>query len=63
MRAWSSSRLSIPLPPGHHFPFAKYALVREAAVQAGVDRQFARRVADIVTIHVTTVRELLASHG
>ena len=36
LRAWSSARFCIPLPPGHRFPIAKYALVRDAAVQAGV---------------------------
>jgi acetoin utilization deacetylase AcuC-like enzyme len=36
MRAWSSARFCIPLPPGHRFPIAKYALVRDAAVQSGV---------------------------
>jgi len=35
MRAWSSSRFTIALPPGHRFPIAKYAMIREGVVASG----------------------------
>jgi acetoin utilization deacetylase AcuC-like enzyme len=36
MRAWSSARFGVPLPPGHRFPIGKYALVRDQVVRAGL---------------------------
>ena len=36
MRAWSSARFTIPLPEGHRFPIAKYAMVRDAVVRRGL---------------------------
>jgi acetoin utilization deacetylase AcuC-like enzyme len=36
LHAWSSAQYGIPLPPGHRFPIAKYALLREAVVAEGV---------------------------
>lgn len=36
MRAWSSARFSIPLPPDHRFPIAKYAMIREEIVARGL---------------------------
>ncbi|HSE67754.1 MAG TPA: histone deacetylase [Gemmatimonadales bacterium] len=36
LRAWSSARWTVPLPPGHRFPIAKYALIRDAVVAAGL---------------------------
>ena len=36
MRAWSSCRFTVPLPPGHRFPIAKYALVRDAVAESGL---------------------------
>jgi acetoin utilization deacetylase AcuC-like enzyme len=36
MRAWSSARFTVPLPEGHRFPIAKYALVRDAVVRRGL---------------------------
>src|SRR6188508_624205 len=35
LRAWSSARWTVPLPPGHRFPIAKYALIRDAVVASG----------------------------
>jgi acetoin utilization deacetylase AcuC-like enzyme len=35
MRAWSSSRFTIDLPPGHRFPIAKYGMIREGVVASG----------------------------
>ncbi|MDQ2670126.1 MAG: histone deacetylase, partial [Gemmatimonadota bacterium] len=35
MRAWSSARFTIPLPPGHRFPIEKYAAVRDAVRARG----------------------------
>lgn len=36
LHAWSSAHYAIPLPEGHRFPIAKYTLLREAVVAAGV---------------------------
>jgi acetoin utilization deacetylase AcuC-like enzyme len=33
---WSSARYTFPLPDGHRFPVAKYALLRERAVSEGL---------------------------
>jgi acetoin utilization deacetylase AcuC-like enzyme len=35
MRAWSSSRFTIDLPPGHRFPIAKYAMIRQGVIASG----------------------------
>lgn len=32
LRAWSSARWTVPLPAGHRFPIAKYALIRDTVV-------------------------------
>jgi acetoin utilization deacetylase AcuC-like enzyme len=34
--AWSSARYTIPLPDGHRFPIAKYALLRERVLAEGL---------------------------
>lgn len=36
LHAWSSAHYVIPLPAGHRFPIAKYALVRDAVIAEGV---------------------------
>ena len=36
LRAWSSARYTVPLPSGHRFPIAKYALVRDAVIAQGL---------------------------
>jgi acetoin utilization deacetylase AcuC-like enzyme len=36
LRAWSSSRFTIDLPPGHRFPIAKYAAIRDRVAQRGI---------------------------
>jgi acetoin utilization deacetylase AcuC-like enzyme len=36
MRAWSSARFTIPLPPGHRFPVSKYPLVRDTVLRRGL---------------------------
>jgi acetoin utilization deacetylase AcuC-like enzyme len=36
LHAWSSARYVIPLPDGHRFPIAKYALLRDAVIAAGL---------------------------
>ncbi|MEP6731434.1 MAG: histone deacetylase [bacterium] len=33
---WSSARYTFPLPDGHRFPVAKYALLREAVIEKGI---------------------------
>ncbi|MEO7457737.1 MAG: histone deacetylase [Gemmatimonadaceae bacterium] len=35
-RVWSSARYTFPLPDGHRFPIAKYALLRERVVADGI---------------------------
>ncbi len=36
MRAWSSARFHVPLPPGHRFPIAKYAAIHDGVVARGL---------------------------
>ena len=36
LQVWSSSRYTFPLPAGHRFPVAKYALLRERVVAEGI---------------------------
>ena len=36
LHLWTSARYAIPLPDGHRFPMAKYALLREGVVAAGL---------------------------
>ncbi len=36
LHAWSSARYVIPLPVGHRFPIAKYALLRDRALAEGL---------------------------
>ena len=36
LHLWSSAAYAIPLPEGHRFPMAKYALLREGVLAAGV---------------------------
>lgn len=36
MRAWSSTRFTIDLPPGHRFPIGKYAMIRQGVIARGV---------------------------
>lgn len=36
MRAWTTARWSIPLPDGHRFPMAKYAMIRDGIVRLGL---------------------------
>jgi acetoin utilization deacetylase AcuC-like enzyme len=36
LHVWSSAHYVIPLPEGHRFPIAKYALLRDAVLAAGI---------------------------
>ena len=36
LHCWTSARYTIPLPAGHRFPIAKYALLRDAVIAAGI---------------------------
>ena len=36
MRAWTTARWAIPLPEGHRFPMAKYAMIAEGVVTRGL---------------------------
>lgn len=36
LHAWSSAKYSFPLPEGHRFPIAKYALLRDRVVAEGI---------------------------
>jgi acetoin utilization deacetylase AcuC-like enzyme len=38
LHAWSSAHYVIPLPEGHRFPIAKYALLRDAVLAEGIVR-------------------------
>src|SRR6185436_2505498 len=36
LHCWTSARYVVALPPGHRFPIAKYALLRDAVVASGL---------------------------
>src|SRR6186713_3046018 len=36
LHCWSSAQYAIPLPTGHRFPMAKYAMLREGVLAAGL---------------------------
>ena len=36
LTVWSSARYTFPLPPGHRFPVAKYALLRDRVIEEGI---------------------------
>ena len=36
LHAWSSAKYSFPLPEGHRFPIAKYALLRDRVIAEGI---------------------------
>lgn len=36
LHAWSSAKYSFPLPEGHRFPIAKYAMLRERVIAEGI---------------------------
>jgi acetoin utilization deacetylase AcuC-like enzyme len=36
LRAWSPARFAVPLPEGHRFPIAKYAMLRDGVVARGI---------------------------
>lgn len=54
LRAWSSARYAIPLPPGHRFPIAKYALLRDVVRAGGLAQVYEPERAareDILRVH------------
>jgi len=57
LHAWSSAHYVIPLPDGHRFPIAKYALLRDAVLAEGIVRPEALHdparapVEDIARVH------------
>lgn len=57
LHAWSSAHYVIPLPDGHRFPIAKYALLRDTVLAEGTVRQEAMHdparvpVEDIGRVH------------
>ena len=36
LRAWTPARFALPLPPGHRFPMAKYAMIADGVVARGI---------------------------
>ena len=36
LTVWSSARYTFPLPPGHRFPVAKYAMLRDSVIADGI---------------------------
>jgi acetoin utilization deacetylase AcuC-like enzyme len=36
LHCWTSARYTIPLPDGHRFPIAKYAMLRDAVIEHGL---------------------------
>ncbi len=58
LHVWSSAHYVIPLPDGHRFPIAKYALVRDALLAEGIVR--AETVHDPAR---ATIEQLRRVHG
>jgi acetoin utilization deacetylase AcuC-like enzyme len=58
MRVFHSDSHVVPLPAGHRFPMAKYALLREALVETGV-----LRAAELVPAELVQVEDLLRVHA
>lgn len=58
LHAWSSARFGLPLPPGHRFPIAKYQLLHDGALGAGLVA--ARRMHEPARV---SVEDLLRVHG
>ena len=69
LHAWSSARYAIPLPEGHRFPIAKYALLRERVLAEGLvapERMHepARvAVGDLLAVHTADYVERLTGGG
>jgi acetoin utilization deacetylase AcuC-like enzyme len=57
-RAWSSAAYALPLPAGHRFPIAKYALLRERVEAEGIAAP-----AGVLDPPRATRDELLRAHG
>lgn len=57
MLFWSSAAYAIPLPPGHRFPMAKYALLREEIMAEGI-----ATAADVLEPQGARRDELLLAH-
>src|SRR5882672_5310130 len=36
LTVWSSARYTFPLPEGHRFPVAKYAMLRDRVIEEGI---------------------------
>ena len=57
LHAWSSARYVIPLPEGHRFPIAKYALLRDRVLAEGLvaaermHEPARAEVADLLAVH------------
>jgi acetoin utilization deacetylase AcuC-like enzyme len=54
LTVWSSARYTFPLPDGHRFPVAKYAMLREAAIAEGLVP--AERVLDPARVEVAALQ-------
>ena len=54
---WSSARYTFPLPEGHRFPIAKYELLRQGVVAAGLGQvREPERIERELLLHVHTAR-------
>ncbi len=57
MRVFHSDSHVVPLPPGHRFPMAKYALLRQALLQTGL-----LRAEELIPAELVEVAELARAH-
>ena len=69
LHAWTSARYTVPLPPGHRFPIAKYGLLRERVLNERLvradDMHEPDRVAreDLLRVHDAEYVDRLTSGG
>ena len=64
LHAWSSARYVIPLPAGHRFPIAKYALLRDQVIASGLvpaDRMHEPARASIDALRLVHTERYVAS--
>lgn len=65
MRAYYADNFVLPLPPGHRFPMAKYAMLRDALSAQGIGIDFAQAPAatdgELALVHTPSYIQAIAS--
>lgn len=65
MRAYYADHFVLPLPEGHRFPMAKYAMLRDALIQQGLDIDFEQAPAatdgELALVHAPSYIQAVAN--